>query len=699
MPEESLAEKEGLNDREFIVECYKQLLGREPDEEGMTNWLGNIERGQPREEIEKYFRNITEAKNHAIEMIKGSKDKKPGEVVISKNPLEQIAEEMNPDDKFRIMYCMPQTAGDVLLSTAVIKALKEKYPEATIYFATEKRYFPILKDNPVISKVFEYDDNLLNYRSAEPFGPARGFVDLCFCPFIVTQRIPHWIHGGKGDSLAVTYGHLCGLSLTDDEVRKKIRIGKEPVELPFEGKYITFHAKTTQDPKDYSNWEEVFSRVHGVKIVQIGSKDEPLLEHPDVVDMRGETTPQQLAYLIENAALHVGLDSFPAHVASAVNTRSIVVYGGTYARQGGIQNSKAIEPENRSGCYTSCHLVECIQKKQGKPKCIDNIVPDTIVDAMREELGNEHIKPPKPINISAYCIIKNGNENRFPYIACIKEALKVADEFVIVDGGSTDGTFEDLQFLAKNEPKLKVLQHEWDMDDPMLMGNEKTWARQQCTGEYLIQLDADEMLVEPHPGQIRDLIRANRKVPIFDFPVINMYGGDNTIRVDDSIWKWRLSKNDPKIIHGVYGEARDFDPETMQVVFDKRKSDGCEYIDRDTLAIAPHVSILPPQAAKLHIEVVKLFREGQEVPAEFLENYKTMMQQISEAMPHIVHYSWADLETKKKRGGFWSSTYHGRNSWTHNTTEDIEERIKEDKELILQVDMQHPLKGAFKCSI
>jgi ADP-heptose:LPS heptosyltransferase/glycosyltransferase involved in cell wall biosynthesis len=695
MPEEALAEKEGLTNEEFITECYRELLGREPDDEGKANWLDNIQRGQTRQDIESYFRSKTNAKNHAIEMVKGSNE--GGAPSVGINPLEVMANQMNKDDKFRILYCMPQTAGDVLLSTAIVKALKEKHPEASIYFATEKRYFPILKGNPNITKLFEYNDALLNYRASEPFGPQRGFVDLCYCPFIVTQRIPHWIHGGLGDSIAVTYGHLCGLSLTDQEIRKKIRVEKEPIDVPWKPgvKYVTFHAQTTQGPKDYSHWDEVFDRIKDITVVQVGSKEEPLLDRPGVVDMRGQTTPQQLAYLIDGAELHIGLDSFPAHIASAVDTRSIIVYGGTYAKQGGIQNSRAIEPQTRSGCTTSCHLVECVQEKQRRPKCIDNVPPDMIVDAIRDELGNSHVNPPKPIKISAYCIIKNGNENKFPYVACIKEALKVADEFIMVDGGSTDGTLEDLQFLAKNEPKLKVLQHEWDMDDPMLMGNEKTWARQQCTGDYLIQLDADEMLVEPKPGQILDMIRVNRKVEIFDFPVINMYGDDDTIRIDDSIWKWRLSKNNPLTIHGVYGEARDFDPETMQVVFDKKKSDGCEYINRDTLTIMPHVSILPPPAAQLHMQVVGFHKEGKEIPQEMLDSYKNVMQQISELMPHVVHYSWADLEAKKARGAFWETTWHGKHDWTHNSRIDIEDRINNNKELTIQVEIAHPLKGGF----
>jgi glycosyltransferase involved in cell wall biosynthesis len=568
MPKDKLHDEKELSDEDFVDRCYREILGREPDGRGKADWLEGLKRGQPRKQVEAFFRNITGKRNKQAKLLTADDPKK------SANPIEQIIASMDESDKFRILYCMPQTAGDVLVSTAVIDKLKEKYSDASIYVATEKRYFGILKGNPNVHGIVEYNGALENYRASEPFGPSAGFVDLCFCPYIVTQRIPHWIHGGQGESLGTTYAHLCNLTMDDQEIQGRMYIGLEEVpDLP--DKFVTFHIESTQDPKNYSHWEEVFSRIQNMPIIQIGGAKEPLLEHPGVIDMRGKTNEQQLAYIISRAALHIGVDSFPAHVANAVGTKSVLIYGGTYARQGGIQNSIAIEPPHRSGCRTSCHLVDCEVKKRGGQKCVDNISADYVADKLREELGEEFVTPPKPLTISAYCIIRNGEKYKFPYTECIDAALNIADEFVMVDGGSTDGTWEHLQAMAKEEPRLKVFQHEWDMSDPMVMGSEKTWARQQCTGDYLLQLDADEIVAEQHKGQFRKLIRTNPKVAIFDFPVINLYGDDGTVRVDDSLWKWRLSMNIPEIIHGVHGAARELDPETMQITFDKKVSDGC----------------------------------------------------------------------------------------------------------------------------
>jgi len=678
MPEENLHKQQNLSDEEFVNKCYKEILHREPDNSGKRNWLGQLKKGVQRNKVEEYFRNITKKNNVAADLLDNTKPQ---------NPIEAIAKSMDKDDTFRILYCMPETAGDVLISTAIITKLQDEYPDASIYFATKPQYFDIIKDNPYIHGVVEYHPELLNYRTPEHFGPSPGFVDMCFCPFIITQKIPHWIHSGNGKSLGVSYAHMCNLTMSNEEIEEEMCIDTDiSIEIP-DGEYITFHCKTTQDPKDYERWDEVIPNIKNMKIVQVGGKDEPLIDHKDVVDLRGKTTPQQLAHVIANAALHVGLDSFPSHIARAVGTPSVVLYGGTYAKQAGIENGVALEPENRGQCITSCHLEKCILKeKKIGDKCINSILPETILETIADRLGEEHVVPPKPLKLSAYCIIKDGEKYNFPYERCISAACGVVDEFIMVDGGSTDGTWENLNKLAENNKKLKIMQHQWDMDDPMLMGNEKTYARKQCDGDYLIQLDADEILVEPQEGQIRNLIKMNRNVPIFNIPGINLYGDNKTIRVERPFEKWRISKNDENIEHGVHGDAREFDAEKMQLTYNKKVSDSCEYIDKNTLKIMQNVSITPPQALQLHAAMVQMHEQGKEIPEKLKYEYVAMVTQVLTKMPHTLHLSWNDTNVKQQRGEFWDNTWHGKNSWTHNSSKDIKERVENSKDLLIKLE-------------
>lgn len=64
-------------------------------------------------------------------------------------------------------------------------------------------------------------------------------------------------------------------------------------------------------------------------LIQIGSPSDPLL--PGARDLRGQTTPRQLAAIVSVARLFVGLVGFPMHLARAVDCPAVIVYGGREA--------------------------------------------------------------------------------------------------------------------------------------------------------------------------------------------------------------------------------------------------------------------------------------------------------------------------------------------------------------------------------
>lgn len=57
-----------LSDEQFVVWCYKIILGREPDEQGFADWMKSLKKGESRSSVEMFFRNEIAAHNQFEEL-------------------------------------------------------------------------------------------------------------------------------------------------------------------------------------------------------------------------------------------------------------------------------------------------------------------------------------------------------------------------------------------------------------------------------------------------------------------------------------------------------------------------------------------------------------------------------------------------------------------------------------------------------
>ena len=99
--------------------------------------------------------------------------------------------------------------------------------------------------------------------------------------------------------------------------------------LPFE-KYITFGAAGAMPAKNYGYFNQVLELLvpvlqeHGIHIVQLGLKDEP--QFNNVYRLCGATSISQSAYIVKNSLLHLGVDSFLVHAATAFDVPLVSLY-------------------------------------------------------------------------------------------------------------------------------------------------------------------------------------------------------------------------------------------------------------------------------------------------------------------------------------------------------------------------------------
>ncbi|MAI72082.1 MAG: hypothetical protein CMM01_14370 [Rhodopirellula sp.] len=79
--------------------------------------------------------------------------------------------------------------------------------------------------------------------------------------------------------------------------------------------------------------------------------------------------------------------------------------------------------------------------------------------------------------------------------ACLQQAARVADEIVIVDSGSTDKTLE----IAESHG-TKIFHQDW-----LGYGKQKNFALTQCSNDWVLSLDADEVLTDELIEEIKGL--------------------------------------------------------------------------------------------------------------------------------------------------------------------------------------------------
>jgi glycosyltransferase involved in cell wall biosynthesis len=252
--------------------------------------------------------------------------------------------------------------------------------------------------------------------------------------------------------------------------------------------------------------------------------------------------------------------------------------------------------------------------------------------------------------ISGYTTTRNAISQEYPFQEAIKSMLGFCKEVVVVDGGSDDGTWEELLLWSENEERLKVYKVERDWNAPrhaVFDGAQKAEARSLCNGDYCWQMDSDEIVHEEDYGKIITLCRNFPKhADIISLPVVEYWGSSEKVRIDVNPWKWRLSRNKPEITHGIPKDFRRLDDDGN--LYAGLGTDGCDYINEETHARLPHASFYSVEIHNLRMSAM----QGNE---EAILQYQEWFDRVVELLPGVHHYSWFNISRKiKTYRDYWS---------------------------------------------
>ena len=319
-----------------------------------------------------------------------------------------------------------------------------------------------------------------------------------------------------------------------------------------------------------------------------------------------------------------------------------------------------------------------------------------------------HIK--REYTLSGYATTFNCVKQNYPFVECIESLLGFCDEVVVVDAGSTDGTLEHLRALQRqhmhpgaeelssNDAELnvgsrlvvEVVERDWtDPRSALFDGMQKAEARRRCESDFVWQQDVDEVVRKEDWSKVRDLI-ANfpKAVPMLALPVVEYWGGFDKVRLDVTPWKWRVSRNSPRITHGIPAHLRSTDSEGRMIALPG--TDGCDPVDAVSGEPIVFLGFLTKEADQARMHAL----QGN---TDALRAYEEWFTRVVTNVPSVYHASWLDIERKiRLYRDFWTrhwTVLEGKEykdtaesnmffdkPWSEVTDEDIKARAKELKE-------------------
>lgn len=335
--------------------------------------------------------------------------------------------------KIRILIIHTAFIGDIVLSTPLIKKLRDTYPKAEITYLTTPVGASILRNNPHLNHIIEYDKkgehkgikgfwaiakklkmeayNLVitphrylrsTFLTFLTGAPIRRGYDSAAASFLYNERVHY-------DKSKHEVEKLLSFVPKDEGKRYEIEIFPTELEVEKVDKLLEKRREKVVVVAPGSKWFtkkwplEYFNRVikelekrEDTTVVVVGGKEEMFFNMPlanTTIDLRGKTTLLELAEVIRRADIVLTNDSSPIHIASAFpNVRILALFGPTVEKFGFFpwsKNSEVFQVEGLECRPCSIHGGDSCPKKHFK--CMLDIKPEMVLERIESILESENI--------------------------------------------------------------------------------------------------------------------------------------------------------------------------------------------------------------------------------------------------------------------------------------------------------------------
>lgn len=154
------------------------------------------------------------------------------------------------------------------------------------------------------------------------------------------------------------------------------------------------------------------------------------------------------------------------------------------------------------------------------------------------------------MRLSIYTCVKDGLFYDYHLVEMLRHHLPLADEIIVNEGLSSDGTYERIREL---DPKIRVFRLDWGKPKGSLdwITRFKNAARERCTGDWCICLDCDEFIPEWDFDRLRQHLTQTQDV-LVPMTVRNFYGNYKVYHAKPEkvvwpTWKMNTHRNLPEV--------------------------------------------------------------------------------------------------------------------------------------------------------
>ena len=327
--------------------------------------------------------------------------------------------------------------GDVVWAIPTFWALKAAFPQAGLSVLVRNPYGDLLLDDPHIDKIFQIDEQsvfnglrllknlrrekfdllfdlraddrgaFISFLSGAKIRAALYYASLswrnrAFTNLVDPPPVKEKILGAAEQSLKIIRGFAIKEITSTPQifVAEKLKdklstlLTEEKIETKYGWVSINPFSRWSYKEWNMDKWRQLAFLVwqtYKMPVIITGSKTEKQRANAlvatgrsPIYNLAGKTTLREMAALLQMSRLHIGVDSAAPHIAAAVGTPTITIYGPSdwrdWAPPG--EKNKVVLPD--MDC-SPCHKKGC--DGNGRSECLDNLSVAKVQDAIEPMLN------------------------------------------------------------------------------------------------------------------------------------------------------------------------------------------------------------------------------------------------------------------------------------------------------------------------